>query len=85
MTPLREQMIKAMQVHGFSPRTHESYLAAVTALARYYHRSPDALCIADLARKGVTRKAREKGSGLSFCPLSALTFRSGKRADAQVV
>lgn len=49
MTPLREQMIKAMQMHGFSPRTHESYLAAVTALARYYHRSPDVLCIADLA------------------------------------
>ncbi|MGH9196844.1 MAG: hypothetical protein ACRD1T_14010 [Acidimicrobiia bacterium] len=28
MTPLRAKMIKAMQVRGFSVRTHESYLAA---------------------------------------------------------
>ncbi len=28
MTPLRQQMIEAMQVRGFSPRTHESYLLA---------------------------------------------------------
>ncbi|MEA3273937.1 MAG: site-specific integrase [Pseudomonadota bacterium] len=48
MTPLRAQMIKAMQMHGFSPRTHESYLAAVTALARHYRRSPDTLSVADL-------------------------------------
>ena len=48
MTPLRAEMIKAMQMHGFSPRTHQSYLAAVTDLARYHHRSPDTLAIADL-------------------------------------
>lgn len=41
MTQLRKAMIEAMQVHGFSPRTQESYLAAVTSLATYYHRSPD--------------------------------------------
>ena len=29
MRPLRQSMITAMQMHGFSPRTHESYLAAV--------------------------------------------------------
>ncbi len=43
MTPLRQKMIDAMQVRGFSPRTHRSYLSAVTELARYYHRSPDQL------------------------------------------
>lgn len=48
MTPLRERMIKAMQVRGFSVRTHESYLAAVTDLARYFHRAPDQLRIEDL-------------------------------------
>jgi len=41
MTPLRQQMIEAMRQRGFSQRTHSSYLAAVTDLARYYHRSPD--------------------------------------------
>ena len=43
MTPLRAAMIKAMQMHGFSERTHQSYLAAVTDLARYTKRSPDRL------------------------------------------
>ena len=50
MTPLRERMIRAMHMHGYSPRTHESYLAAVTGLARFTRRSPDALSQVDLAR-----------------------------------
>ena len=29
MTPLRQKMIDAMQVRGFSVRTHRSYLSAV--------------------------------------------------------
>jgi integrase/recombinase XerD len=41
MTPLRQKMIDAMQVRGFSVRTHRSYLSAVADLARYYRRSPD--------------------------------------------
>jgi integrase/recombinase XerD len=43
MTPLRKAMIEAMQVRGFSVRTHASYLSAVTDLACYYHRPPDKL------------------------------------------
>jgi integrase/recombinase XerD len=43
MTPLRQQMIEAMQQRGFSQRTHESYLHAVSELARYYRRSPSRL------------------------------------------
>ena len=43
MTPLRQTMIQAMCQHGFSPRTQHSYLYVVTALARYYRRSPDQL------------------------------------------
>ncbi len=50
MTPLRASMIKAMQMRGFSVRTHQSYLAAVTDLARYYGRSPDTLEASDLKR-----------------------------------
>ncbi|AKH20887.1 integrase [Sedimenticola thiotaurini] len=48
MTSLRQQMIEAMQQHGFSPRTHECYLRAVTDLARFSHRSPDQLTTDDL-------------------------------------
>jgi integrase/recombinase XerD len=50
MTPLRERMIRAMHMHGFSPRTHESYLAAVSGLARFTRRSPDTLSQGDLQR-----------------------------------
>ncbi len=38
MTPLRE--IRAMQMRGFSQRTHHSYLTAVTDLAHCTKRSP---------------------------------------------
>jgi site-specific recombinase XerD len=48
MTPLRQKMIDAMQVRGFSTRTHQSYLSAVSALAQYYHRPPDQLSVDEL-------------------------------------
>jgi integrase/recombinase XerD len=43
MKELRKQMNDAMILRGFAARTQESYLAAVRALAKYYHRSPDLL------------------------------------------
>ena len=43
MSPLRKAMIKAMQMRGFSARTYQSYLAAVTDLARYAKRPPEQL------------------------------------------
>lgn len=43
MTKLRQAMIDAMLIRGFAARTHESYLYAVTDLAKYYRRSPEQL------------------------------------------
>jgi len=43
MTPLRQKMIDAMQVRGYSARTQQSYLGAVSALAKFYGRSPESL------------------------------------------
>ncbi len=43
MGTLRKQMTDAMKLRRFSPRTERSYLAAVTALANYYHTPPDQL------------------------------------------
>ena len=40
MTPLRQRMIDAMVLRGFSARTQETYLTAVSQLARHHHRSP---------------------------------------------
>lgn len=41
MTELRQRMDGDMVVRGMAKRTRETYLTAVTGLARYYHRSPD--------------------------------------------
>jgi len=48
MTPLRQKMIDAMTVRGFSARTHQSYLYAVTDLARYYKRSPESITLEEV-------------------------------------
>lgn len=50
MTRLRERMIAAMRQRGFSVRTHQSYLHAVTELAGFYRRPPDALDVGELQR-----------------------------------
>jgi site-specific recombinase XerD len=41
MTPLRQKMIEDMKLHGFSQRTRETYLYAISKLARYFNKSPD--------------------------------------------
>ena len=41
MTPLRQKLIDEIQLRGFSIHTQDSYVRAVTGLARFYHRSPD--------------------------------------------
>ena len=43
MTELRSRMDEAMVLRGFAPRTRESYLACVRALAKHYRKAPDAL------------------------------------------
>ena len=43
MSELRTRMIRDMALRGFSPRTHEAYVAAVVKLAKFYHRAPDHL------------------------------------------
>ena len=48
MTPLRQKMIDAMLVRGFSERTQQSYLDAVIKLAQYYHRRPDQISTDDI-------------------------------------
>jgi len=43
MTPLRQRMIREMELRQFTPRTIESYLAAIVGLATFYRRSPEQL------------------------------------------
>src|SRR5260370_29011859 len=48
MTPLRQRMLREMQLRQFSPRTVECYVAAVAGLANFYRRSPDLLPLEDV-------------------------------------
>jgi integrase/recombinase XerD len=43
MTPLRQRMLDALVLRGMALRTQESYIDAVSRLARHYRRSPDTL------------------------------------------
>ena len=48
MTPLRQQMIDAMQVRGLAVRTQEAYVDALARMARHFKRSPDELEVAQI-------------------------------------
>ena len=48
MTALRRRMDDDMVVRGMAVRTRETYLAAVTGLAKFYHRSPDQISDEDV-------------------------------------
>jgi len=83
MTSLRQRMITAMQMRGFSPRTHESYLDAVRGLAKYTHRAPDALERGDLKdyfeylvlrRKLAPASVRLSYNGIRFLYLQVLDW-----------
>ncbi|OGF64386.1 MAG: hypothetical protein A2Y62_00830 [Candidatus Fischerbacteria bacterium RBG_13_37_8] len=41
MTILRQKMINAMKLRGFSERTQDSYVMAIAAMARFYKEAPD--------------------------------------------
>jgi len=83
MTSLRQRMIEAMQMRGFSPRTHESYLDAVRGLAKYSRRAPDTLERGDLKdyfeylvlrRKLAPASVRLSYNGIRFLYLQVLDW-----------
>ena len=43
MTPLRQKLIRQMDLKNLSPHTRRSYLNAVNGLARHYRRSPETI------------------------------------------
>lgn len=75
MTTLRQQMIDAMQQRGFSARTHKTYLAAVSALAKYYHTPPDQIEVDQIQEYFVYLVKQRNLSGASCrLYLNALRF-----------
>jgi len=48
MTPLRQKMIRELELHRKSSRTIEAYVTAVAQLAQHYRRSPEAISIEEV-------------------------------------
>jgi len=68
MTPLRQRMLDALLLRGYSERTQQSYLAAVTDLARYYHRPPDQISL-DAIQRWLLYLLKERHLASSSCHL----------------
>ena len=66
MTKLRQQMDDDMLARGLADRTRESYLWAVTGLARFYHRSPDQISDAEV-QAYLVHLIRERQRAWSTC------------------
>jgi hypothetical protein len=64
MTPLREKMIRAMELRNLSSHTQRSYLSSVAGLANHYNKSPDQL--ETKTQKGQQRKEKD----VKFCRIS---------------
>jgi len=74
MSELRTRMIRDMALRGFSPRTHESYVAAVVKLAKHYHRAPDQLTDEEVQRY-LAYLIQERQLSWSTCSQAAHAFR----------
>jgi integrase/recombinase XerD len=75
MTELRRRMDDDMLARGFADRTRESYLWAVTGLARFYRRSPDQITDAEI-QAYVVHLLRDRQLSWSTCNIvvSGLRF-----------
>jgi integrase/recombinase XerD len=70
MTPLRSKMIEEMQLRRFSSNTQESYLRSVTALAKYYNKSPDSINTEQLKKYVLFMT---NGKNLSWSSINTIT------------
>ena len=88
MSPLRQRMDDAMVLHGFAERTRETYLACVSALARYYNAAPDTLTPEQLQNyllHLITEKKLAYASvNQAACAFRFLYGRVLKRPDARL-
>jgi len=85
MTPLREKMIKAMELRNLAQNTKRYYLSAVIGLARYYQRSPDQIT-QEMIEDYVLYLKNDKGNAPGSCAavVAGLRFFYNYVADKQV-
>jgi len=73
-TPLRNQMMREMQLHRLVPGTQKSYASVITDLARYYWRSPDQLTPDDI-RAYLHHLLEKRQLAFSTCNVAAAAIR----------
>ena len=66
MTPLRQKMIRAMELRNLSHHTQRSYLTAVKGLSKHYQKSPDKLT-QEMVEDYLLYLKKDKGNALSSC------------------
>ena len=74
MTPLRQKMIRAMDLKNFSPHTRRSYLNAVTKLAKHYRQSPETIT-EEMIEDYLLYLKNEKGNALATCCITLTGLR----------
>jgi integrase/recombinase XerD len=80
MTPLRQQMITALQLSGKGERTQQAYVREVRLLAQFYHKSPDRISEQELQHYFLHRKNVD-----GLAPASMRICSSGIRFFYQLV
>ena len=73
-TPLRDRMMREMQLHRLVPGTQSAYANAITNLAKYYWRAPDQLTPQDI-RAYLHHLLEERKLAFSTCNVAAAAIR----------
>lgn len=68
MTPLRQKLIRQMDLKNLSPHTRRSYLNAVNGLARHYQKSPETIT-SEMIEDYLLYLKNEKGNAPASCSL----------------
>jgi integrase/recombinase XerD len=74
MTPVRQKMIKAMELRNLAKETQRGYLSAVKGIAQHYHQSPDNLTKDEIEDYLLYLK-NEKGNTSGTCGAVAAGLR----------
>ena len=74
MTPLRQEMIRAMELRNLSKHTKRNHLGSVDRLSRYYNKSPDQLTKEQIEDYLLYLK-NERGNTLGTCGVVASGIR----------
>jgi integrase/recombinase XerD len=85
MTPMRQKMIRAMDLKNLSPHTKRAYLASVTGLTRHYQKPPDQIS-ATMIEDYLLYLKNDKGIAPSSCcgALTGLRFFYSHILDKQI-